>query len=422
MLMKFLLKIYNVLWYLFLPIILFYLWWRGRRLPAYRHRIAERFGKSEHQKVDVWMHAVSVGEVVATTSMVQACLDKGLKVLLTTMTPTGSEQVRRIWGDKVYHQYCPYDFSYAIERFLHARKPKILIIFETELWPGILSACHRYHIPVLLVNARISNRSYGRYLKTKYSWQYLFGFLNGIYVQSEEDKARFIALGAAEDRLHLAGNLKFQQVFYPSKLEAWKSWKTCYPDYKIVVFGSTHPGEEEQIIEAWKVFRNNTSDKVLAIIVPRHPERFESVYQLVGDLEPHAKSIKYSTWTKEIHALDYMILDVMGELSSVYAIADIAFVGGSLVPIGGHNVLEPLAYQVPVLCGPYMQNQQDLLRILLSNEAIVVVQNPNELALALKNLFADLDLRTRLIAQGQKTLKENKGALQICMQGVKALI
>ena len=411
-----------MLWYLFLPIVLFYLWWRGRRLPAYRHRIAERFGKSKLEKVDVWMHAVSVGEVVAATSMVQACLDKGLRVLLTTMTPTGSEQVRRIWGDKVSHQYCPYDCSYAIERFLCARQPKMLIIFETELWPGILSACHCYRIPVLLVNARISNRSYGRYLKTKFLWEYLFGFFDGIYVQSKEDLARFIALGASQDKLHLAGNLKFQQVFYPSKLEAWKVWKSCYPNYKIMVFGSTHPGEEEQIIDACKSLRKNTSDKVLAIIVPRHPERFDSVYGVLNDLDPHAKSIKYSTWSKDIHALNYLLLDVMGELSSVYAIADIAFVGGSLAPIGGHNVLEPLAYGVPVLCGPYMQNQQDLLRILLNNKAITVVKNASELASVLKSLLDDKDMREKLIQQGQKTLKDNKGALEICMQGVEALI
>lgn len=417
-----LLKLYDLLWYILLPFVLLYLWWRGRRLPSYRQRIAERLGIGlTICPVDVWMHAVSVGEVVAASSMVQSCLDRGYRVVITTMTPTGSEQVKRMWGSRVSHQYCPYDFSFAIRRFLSAYQPRSLIIFETELWPGILIHCQRFKIPVLLVNARISNRSFGRYLKTKVIWRYVFSLFQGIYVQSSQDEERFLQLGVNSQILHQVGNLKFSQHIFANKAQSWREWKRHYPRTKIVVFGSTHPGEELLILQAWEELRIK-HPHMMAIFVPRHPERFDEVFQLLNQHSHSNCVVKFSEWHADMTSIDYLLLDVMGELSSVYAIADVAFVGGSLVPIGGHNVLEPIAFGVPVITGSYIQNQQDLVRILLEEQAIRVVCHVGELVGAIEELLTHSRIRELQIEHSKRTLVLNQGATNICMRALESLM
>jgi len=415
--MRLVLKIYNALWYLALPGVMFFLWLKGRRLAVYRKRWRERFGlERTNHEVDVWIHAVSLGEVVAATSMIQSCLEKGYRVLVTTMTPTGSEHVQRLWGEKVTHQYCPYDFSFAIQRFLSDRKPKILIIFETELWPGILSVCHAKNIPILLVNARISDRSYPRYLRTRALWKYLFGFFKGIYVQSELDQKRFLSLGAHLNILHLAGNLKFNHTPLPDKIQQWQRFLKRHSKKRLLVFGSTHPGEEALCIEAFHRL-SKEFDNVMAIIAPRHPERFDAVFKLLKAQSPGARVERYSNVSLE-QDIDILLVDAMGELSSLYSIAYCAFVGGSLVPIGGHNILEPIAYQVPVLAGPYMQNQKDLVRILTLHQAMIVVQSGQDLAEKMAGILRNTNERQQIIENGKAMMKQYQNCLSICMKGV----
>lgn len=419
--MRLILRIYNALWYVVLPGVMFFLWYKGRKLAAYRKRWKERFGlERTYQEVDVWIHAVSLGEVVAATSMIQACLEKGYRVLVTTMTPTGSEHVLRLWGQKVAHQYCPYDFSFAIHRFLLDRKPKLLIIFETELWPGILSTCYAKKIPILLVNARISDRSYPQYLRTRVFWQYMFGFFQGIYVQSDQDKARFLSLGARSNTLHMAGNLKFNHTPVPEKIQQWQRFLKQHSQKRLLVFGSTHPGEEVLCIEAFHQLSKEFSD-VMAIIVPRHPERFDSVFKLLKAQCPGLRVARYSNRTLE-QEMDVLLVDTMGELSSLYSIAYCAFVGGSLVPIGGHNILEPIVYQVPVLAGPYMQNQKDLVRILTLHQAMIGVQSGQDLAEKIAEILRDTKARQQMIENGQAMMKQYQNCLSICMQGVKEVL
>jgi 3-deoxy-D-manno-octulosonic-acid transferase len=418
---KVFLKIYDLIWYIALPFVALFLCIKGRKNNTYLKRWGERFGHYRSlEPVDIWFHAVSVGEVVASSALVESCVKAGFRVLVTTMTPTGSEQVKRMFGAKVFHQYCPYDFSFAIHQFLKDRQPKLLMVFETELWPGILSRCHQRNIPIFLANARISNRSYGRYLKTAVFWRHILSYFTKIFVQSTKDAERFISLGANASQIELAGNLKFQAIPSDlSKLEEWKKFKAYYPDKDILVFGSTHHGEEEVILEVWDKLKAHFNHLIL-VLVPRHPERFDKVFQLLK--QKYQKGVsRISSWQPG-ESLDILLVDQMGVLNSLYSIARFAFVGGSLVPVGGHNVLEPLTYGVPVLTGPYTHNQQDLIRILLDEEAIIVTPTPDELYKVLKILLSYQEASQDLKQKSLNILKKHQGSLEKHMQGIQKVL
>ena len=419
--MRLFLFFYELIWLLALPWVALYLWWRGKHAKSYRERFNERFGFYRSQKpVDIWIHAVSMGEVVATRSVVQACLDKGWTVLITTMTPTGSAQVKRMWGERVEHQYCPYDFSWAVLRFLKDRKPKLLMIFETEIWPGILSHCKLSHIPVILANARISNRSYGRYLKTRWLWQKILNAFSMIFAQSEQDKSRLIALGTQPKKIQVAGNLKFMQAPQARISEHWNTFKQIHAQRFIVVWGSTHADEEMMLLPEWTRFKNHHPEALL-MVVPRHPERFNDVYTLLEQTFP-GEVARFSQLSAFHGQMNVLLVDAMGELASLYAIADCAFVGGSLVPIGGHNVLEPIGEGIPVLTGPFMQNQQDMVRILLENHAMIQVNSSQECMDAIHRLKEDKGFYQEMTANGQMVIQQHQKALAIHMKGVEALI
>lgn len=416
---KLFLLMYRLIGYLAAPIVAIILYFKGKKQVGYRYRWCERFGfYQSHQPVDIWCHAVSVGEVVAASSIIQACLAKRLRVLVTTMTPTGSEQVQRMWDDRVFHQYCPFDFPFALRRFLTDRQPKMLVLFETELWPGMILSCQQRHIPIILANARISNRSYSRYLKMIWFWKWILKSFNKIYVQSQQDKERFLSLGANPSQLELAGNLKFQvSAGNTAQYEFWENFKTNNPKRLIWVVGSTHEGEEEQILKVWSALRPLFSDLCLAI-VPRHPERFDEVDDLLKKADQGIVK-RLSTWIPH-EEWDVLLVDSMGWLSSLYSIADVAFVGGSLVSIGGHNVLEPLMFGVPVCTGPYTHNQHDLVRLLKQEEVLSQVKDAEELKIYMQTL---LEHPQRKLALKQKCLdvfRRHQGSLEKHMQGIEA--
>lgn len=414
MLLTIFLYIYDILWCFSLPWVLLHLYFRGRKSPVYRRRLKERFGFAVLPKsVDVWIHAVSLGEVMAASSIIDACLQKGYCVLVTSMTPTGSEQIQKSWGDKVIHQYAPYDLSFFVRRFLNAYQPKMFIVLETELWPGILSKCYQRQIPVVLANARISNRSYPRYLKTRWFWKKLMGYFEMIYVQSKKDYLRFLSLGAHDSQLEIAGNLKFQSLPASStRLQFWQEFKKTWGNKKIIVAGSTHPGEEKAILSIWRALHKALPNTVLCL-VPRHPERFDEVCALI---EGHSGQ-RFSAYDANL-ACDILLIDVMGELSTLYAIADCAFVGGSLVPIGGHNVLEPLTFGVPVIVGPHTFNQHDLIAILKEHQAMVEVHSAKDLKDAIIKILSDAFFCETLIQNGLETLASYQGTLNIHMKSI----
>lgn len=419
MLVKFFLFIYDLLWYIALPFVILFLFFKGRRLPGYRKRLQERFGfYRSAEPVDIWFHAVSVGEVVAASALVEACLKSGYRVLVTTMTPTGSEQVKRMFAKKVFHQFCPYDFSFALHAFLKDRQPKLLMVFETELWPGMLARCHQHSIPVFLANARISNRSYPRYLKTVWLWKHILQFFTKIYAQSPQDILRFQALGAQAYQIELAGNLKFKTMSQDvSQLAYWRHIKSLYPQKRFLVMGSTHSGEEEMILDIWGQLQPRYPEVIL-VIVPRHPERFEQVFQIMKQ-RYHQGFARLSTWEIGV-SVHTLLVDEMGVLCALYSIADFAFVGGSLVPVGGHNILEPLAFGVPVITGPYMYNQQDLVKILQEEQAISIAANAHDLSDILELFFVDEGIAQSFKKKSLDILSKHQGALEKHLQGIRA--
>ena len=378
--------IYTFFLYLLIPFILLRLYWKGRRAPAYRQRVLERFslGRRELFPVDVWVHAVSLGEVVAATPLIDALLAKKRRVIVTTMTPTGSQQVIKRFGEQVAHQYIPYDLPWALRRFFKRVNPHLGIIMETELWPNLFNEAKRIKMPLLIANARLSDKSFKSYEKVAFMFKPVLNQLTAILAQSDEDAKRFVALGAAEDLVQVLGNMKFDlQLHIPLNEDCTKLKEKWGQERIIVIAASTHDDEERQLLSHFNKLKM-AIPPVLLLIAPRHPERFQTIYQmscsygLNTGLRSQLKTIDTNT--------EVVVVDSLGELLNFYQISDYAFVGGSLVPVGGHNVLEPIAVQVPVFCGPHMNNSKAICQDLLAVRAMVMINTVDELITALTTM------------------------------------
>jgi 3-deoxy-D-manno-octulosonic-acid transferase len=410
-LVLFMLIIYSFFMYLLTPYLLLRLWWKGKKLPAYRKRIAERFciGTKQNEPTDVWLHAVSLGEVIAATPLIEAMLKKKWSILITTMTPTGSEQVTKRFGDKVSHRYIPYDLPSVFRRFYTQIKPRIGIIMETELWPNLINQAHAAAIPLVLANARLSNRSLKGYLKLKLLFKPLLNQLTAILPQSEDDAKRFIALGAREELIQVLGNMKFDlktNTIDSSKFEELKRlWGT---ERIVVIAASTHDDEETQIVRHLPLLQTAIPNVVL-LIAPRHPERFQLVYMLCiqAGLNVGLRSKPQSLSTKN----EVVVIDSLGELLGMFQISDYAFIGGSFVPVGGHNVLEPIAMQIPVLSGTQVHNFKTICSDLKEANALQLVNHAQELIDAIINLHKDQKFRAQMVKNATAVLESNKGAL-----------
>lgn len=414
--------LYTCLMYLFTPLIILRLFWKSRRLPAYRERIGERLsiGTSSASPVDVWVHAVSLGEVVAATPLIQALLDRHWRVMVTTMTPTGSQQVLKRFGRQVSHQYVPYDLPWVIKRFFKQTQPRLGIIMETELWPNLIDQAARLSIPLLLVNARISDRAFKRYEQFGYFFKPILNQFTVILAQSPRDAARFIALGGARDCVQVAGNLKFDMPEWTSLVEQQKVFLDLWGNTRLVVIAaSTHSNEEHQILSAWPSIQN-AMPQTLLLIAPRHPERFKVVYELCVDygLQTGLRS-NLDSITKDTQVI---VLDAMGELSIFYALSDYAFIGGSLVPVGGHNVLEAIAQNVPVFCGPYMNNAQSIWDDLSAAHAVQQVSSADDLMHKIIALHQDPARCETQVNQARMVLNANKGTLARCLMIIDKVI
>lgn len=404
-------RMYSFLLYLLSPYLLFRLWWKGRKLPAYRERIAERFcwDKLETTYVDVWLHAVSLGEVIAATPLIEAMLNKGWSVLITTMTPTGAAQVKMRFGDKVIHRYVPYDLFSAVKRFFSKIKPKVGVIMETELWPNLIAEAKVAQIPLYLTNARLSERSLKGYMRFKFLFKPILNQFTALLAQSKDDAERFIRLGAEPERVFALGNMKFD--LHTSSVDAFKfqELKVHWGSERIaVIIASTHDDEELRILAELKRLQAAIPNVVL-LIAPRHPERFQVVYQLCRQqgfntgLRSNLASLNASN--------EVVVLDCLGELLGLYQISDFAFVGGSLVPVGGHNVLEPIAMHVPVLSGNQIHNFKTICRDLVDAKAIILVNEADELIDAIIRLHADQEQKLAIVERASQVLESNKGAV-----------
>ncbi|CEK09898.1 lipid IV(A) 3-deoxy-D-manno-octulosonic acid transferase [Legionella hackeliae] len=402
---------YSLMLYILTPYLLLRLWWKGRQIPGYRERISERFTLSpiKQEEFDVWVHAVSLGEVIAVTPLIDTLLQKQLRILMTTMTPTGAERVQQRFGNKVSHQYVPYDLPDVVGRFYKKNRPKVAVFVETELWPNLGFYAHQAKIPLILVNARLSERSYQGYKKVKFLFKPLLQQFNYILAQTEDDAKRFIALGADTKTVNVFGNMKFDLQTQDINQQLFTELKAKWGNERVVMMiASTHESEEEQILSQLKKLQA-AIPKLILLIAPRHPERFQKIHQLCRNMGFNTglrSQIETLTPENEI-----IVLDSLGELLGWYQVSDYAFVGGSFVPVGGHNVLEPIAMKVPVFSGPHVHNFKTICQDLKNAEAIELVENAEELIARVVTLHHDKNRKDQLIKNATQVLEMNKGAV-----------
>jgi len=405
------------------------LWWKGRINPAYRERWGERLGRIPNlpERPRLWVHAVSVGETIAAAPLVRTWRKRhpDWAVLMTTTTPTGSAQVRRLFGDAVEHVYLPYDLPGAVRRFFEHAKPTLGVIMETELWPNLFAAADRRGVPLVLANARLSERSMRGYAKVGRLVRYTLAHLRLIAARGSEDAERFIALGAAPDRTEALGNLKFDLDLPPEVSERGRTWREVFGANRPVwIAASTHPGEDEQVLAAHRRVQGHHPDALL-LLAPRHPERVDEVARLIeaqGFELVRRASLPPSLPSSFPAIPDVLLIDTLGELMDFYAASDVAFVGGSLVAHGGHNPLEPAALGLPVLTGPHVDNFSEVYAAMLPIGAAQEAADAEALGKAIIELLGDADLRQAMGQAGQTWLTAHRGALGRLVERMEALL
>jgi 3-deoxy-D-manno-octulosonic-acid transferase len=405
--------LYTLLFHLLLPLVALRLLWRSLRAPAYRQRWWERLGLGAPAQVGgLWVHAVSVGETLAAAPLVNAWrkAHPGESVLVTTMTPTGSARVQALWGRDLNHCYAPYDLPWAWALFFWRVRPRALVIMETELWPNMLAAARRRGIPIVLANARLSERSAKGYGRAAWLSVPMLQQLTCVAAQDAATANRFQQLGVTAECVHVTGSIKFD--FSPPDAlreqadQLRQQWSLG--DRQVLVAASTHDGEDALVLAAFAQVRERFPAALL-ILVPRHPERFDSVARQV--VEQGLAVIRRSQSQAITPEVAVFLGDSMGELLLWYALADVAFVGGSLVPVGGHNMLEPIALDVPTLSGPYVFNFQVIADELEAAGALQRVQ-ATQLADAVIQLLQSPERARQHVAAGHAVMQRNRGALQ----------
>ena len=359
----------------------------------------------------VWIHAVSVGEVQAIEPLVKHLQQHwpALSLTITTSTPTGSERVRLLFGQDVFHVYYPYDLPAAVRCFLDRIQPRLLVMVETEIWPNMLRLCRERQVPTLLANGRLSARSARRYGYLRKFSQRVFGMIDAVAAQSEADARRFIDLGVPQDRVRVTGSIKFDMRIPASVQEQTQVVRRVWGDRPVWVAASTHEGEEELVLAAHREILARIPSALL-VLVPRHPERFERVAMLVQRLG--FSLLRRSSERACDQQTQVFLGDSMGELPVFLGVADVAFIGGSLVKVGGHNMLEAAAQGVPVLFGPHVFNFSAIARLLRDQGAGVMVQDIEELSGQVAAWLQDASERSRVGEHGRQAVEQNRGALQ----------
>ena len=414
-------SLYTLLLYLAQPLVLFYLWWRARRSADYRGRWSERYGFAPKgfRPGGILVHSVSVGETKAALPLIRTLLERypDLPLTVTTSTPTGSEEVRRAFGDQVQHCYLPIDLPGAVRRFLNRVQPKLTIIMETELWPNLLHQLKRRQTPCLLANARMSERSARGYQKRAAPMMAeMLCNLTGVMAQFKADGDRLVALGLPAEQLTIAGSIKFD-LQLPDNLatEQQALRATWAPDRPVWIAASTHPDEDQQLLAVHRQLLVSYPD-LLLILVPRHPERFNTISALAGQ---SFNTVRRSSGDAPTAETQVVIGDTMGELLLLLGCADIAFVGGSLIPRGGHNPLEPAAIGLPVLMGPNDFNFADISQALRDAGALVTVDDAAALQNSLGQLLAEPDAARAMGRHGKELMAANRGAVAQMMNWVQ---
>jgi 3-deoxy-D-manno-octulosonic-acid transferase len=388
--------------------------WRGLRDRSYWQGLAERFGWGRAVSAPtVWLHAVSLGEMSAAAPLIRGIRARypQIPLLVTTATPAGRARAQALFGDTVDIRFLPYDTPGSVRRFLARIEPRLAIIMETELWPNLFGQCARRGVPVVLASARLSAKSVSRYRRLGKLFSGVFTANVLVAAQSAEDAERFQSIGSAQTRTHVAGNVKFDLQLDPGILDQGHRLRSDYGGARPVwIAGSTHAGEEEQVLEAHARLLADRPDALL-LLVPRHKDRFVAVAELLARRGVRFARRSSGSAVPAADGSEVLLVDTVGELALLYASADVAFVGGSLVPIGGHNLLEPAALGLPVLTGPFQFNSREIAMLLVRRGAVLEVSDARDLAAALRRLFDDPTERQRIGAIGREIVASNRGSV-----------
>ena len=427
--------IYNVLWWIVAPLAVLRLLIRSRKERGYREHIGERFGHTRGRLPEddaplIWVHAVSVGETRAAQPLIEALMKArpDARILLTHMTPSGRATGEQIFGDRVMRSYVPYDMPHAVRRFLRAWRPSLGLVMETEVWPTLIEECRRADVPLVLTNARMSARSFKRAAKFGKGTREVFGGFSRVLAQSPSDAERLTALGARN--VAVLGNLKFDMSTPPELAARGHAWRAAIGSRPVWVAASTREGEEELVLQAFAALG---VENALLILVPRHPQRFNEVAALVE--KAGLRYERRSTWAPGAAGgpapgvarplpgnVTVLLGDSMGELGAYYAASDLAFIGGSLLPLGGQNLIEACAVGVPVLIGPHVFNFTQATADAVAAGAAVQVQDPADLARALRELLNDKARRTAMGGAASAFAARHRGATACTVDVLMALL
>ncbi|MDR7050424.1 3-deoxy-D-manno-octulosonic-acid transferase [Duganella sp. 3397] len=423
--------LYSLAWWLALPLVLARLWLRGRREPGYRQHWAERLGfygkaVSSAAAPVLWVHAVSVGETRAAEPLIDALLAEypHSRVVLTHMTPTGRATGRTLFarhGARLVQAYLPYDTGLMVSSFIRHFKPSVCILMETEVWPNLIAICGRRGVPVLLANARLSQRSLGKAQRLGVLIREAAQGITLVAAQTEADAARVRTLGVP--RVEVTGSIKFDVLVPPAALAVGASLRAAIGTRPVLLCASTRDGEEALILEAFRRARADLPAKTLLLIVPRHPQRFDDVEKLIGwqGLNVQRRSTLELGTPLAAH-IDVVLGDSMGEMFAYYDVCDVAFVGGSLLPLGGQNLIEPAALGKPVLIGPHTFNFELVTQEAVAAGGAVRVADAPDLMAQAVTLLNDTEVRSAMGAKALAFANQHRGATARTLALLPALL
>jgi 3-deoxy-D-manno-octulosonic-acid transferase len=415
--------VYGAAAYLLFPVVALLMVWRGWRDRGYWSDFAQRLGFGRTLELpSIWVHAVSVGEVQAAAALVLnlAARYPGIPLVLTTATPTGAERARALFTDRAEVRFVPFDLPGAARRFFERVRPRLAIIFETELWPNLYHECRTRGVPLVLASARLAPRSVRRYRRLSGLFEDTLAEGVVVAAQTPGDAARFRTIGAPAARTHVTGNLKFDFAVPQEVLARGRELRAYHAAGRAVwVAGSTHAGEEEVLLDVERRLRR-AHPNALLVLAPRHPPRFADVAAWLA--REGVAFVKVSQRRPCDADTGVLLVDSLGELLDFYAAGDVAFVGGSLVPVGGHNLLEPAALGMPILCGPHYFNSQEVAQLLISRGALEVVRDAADLTERLTALLKDPAERARRGELARESIEDNRGALERLLRLIDPLL
>ncbi len=413
--------LYRFTFYCITPFLFIRLWLRGRKNPAYRTHYKERLGFAPELSNCIWLHAVSLGESIAATPLIKLLLKEypNTPLLITNTTPTGRAHIERCFGDQVTQAYFPYDTRRFVDRFLNRTSPRIAIIMETELWPTLLDRLNTHSIPSIIANARLSSRSMKRYAHLASWMQSTLQKINLILAQSDRDADHFKQLGAKKEHVIMTGNIKYDARLSQETIDLAATWRSHWGKRFTWIAASTHDGEEALLLKAHAQLCDNNSNTLL-LIAPRHPERFDLVASLIEEAGFSYCRRSRNEWPTEEHSV--FLLDSLGELTTWYGCADVAFVAGSFAPIGGHNLVEPSLHQKPVITGPNLSNFVAMSQFMLAKKALTIVDDTDSLVKAVSHYESHPDDATRDGQAAYAACQEHQGACDRLLNHIKALL